>query len=265
MEDLGEILRRLAIRNTSGDRPPLPDVEEGDACDRCGGRGWLTLEAAVGDPNFGRTVACVCRQDDREEEVYSRLLRYSNLGSLARFTFETVEPEGGDRLAGSRDSYERAYQAARDFAEGAGGLARNPWPPRFGQDYPRRGRRRTGASTAATWSSSRMCRTCWTHLRATFSPASDIAYSEAVRAGEVDPHPRAGRAGEPQHYAMGGGEAGPDHQSPVQRGPADRRHVGGFAGRARPLCLDASAFARPEPGGGDRAGAGAVSEPSWAH
>ena len=53
MEDLGEILRRLAIRNTSGDRPHLPDVEEPDPCGRCGGRGWLTVEAAVGDPDFG--------------------------------------------------------------------------------------------------------------------------------------------------------------------------------------------------------------------
>ena len=177
MEDLGEILRRLAIRNTSGDRPPLPDVEEGDACDRCGGRGWLTLEAAVGDPNFGRTVACVCRQDDREEEAYSRLLKYSNLGSLARFTFETVEPEGGDRLAGSRDSYQRAYQAARDFAEAPEG-----WLVILG---PHGSGKTILAAAAANRCIDRGHVVFFSHvpdlldhLRATFSPASDIAYSE---------------------------------------------------------------------------------------
>ena len=177
MEDLGEILRRLAIRNTSGDRPPLPDVEEGDACDRCGGRGWLTLDAAVGDPNFGRTVSCVCRQDDREEEAYSRLLKYSNLGSLARFTFETVEPEGNDRLAGSRDSYQRAYAAALDFSERPEG-----WLVILG---PHGSGKTILAAAVANRCIDRGHVVFFSHvpdlldhLRATFSPASNIAYSE---------------------------------------------------------------------------------------
>lgn len=176
MEDLGEILRRLAIRNTSGDRPTLPDVEEVDACDRCGGRGWLTLDAAVGDPDFGRTVACVCRKDDREEEAYSRLLKYSNLGSLARFTFETVTPEG-DRLAGSRDSYQRAYAAALDFAEAPEG-----WIVILG---PHGSGKTILAAAAANRCIDRGHVVFFSHvpdlldhLRGTFSPTSDIAYSE---------------------------------------------------------------------------------------
>ena len=176
MEDLGEILRRLAIRNTSGDRPPLPDIEEPDACARCGGRGWLTLDAPVGDPNFGRTVACTCRRDDREEDGYARLLKYSNLGSLARFTFETVEPEGG-RLAGSRDSYQRAYAAALDFAEGPEG-----WLVLLG---PHGSGKTILAAAIANRCIDRGHVVFFSHvpdlldhLRATFSPSSDIAYSE---------------------------------------------------------------------------------------
>ena len=177
MEDLGEILRRLAIRNTSGDRSPLPDVEEVESCDRCGGRGWLTVEAAVGDPDFGRTVSCVCRKDDREEEAYSRLLKYSNLGSLARFTFETVTPEGGDRLVGSLDSYQRAYEAARDFAEAPEG-----WLVILG---PHGSGKTILAAAVANRCIDRGHVVFFSHvpdlldhLRATFSPASDIAYSE---------------------------------------------------------------------------------------
>ena len=176
MEDLGEILKRLAIRNTSGDRPPLPDVEEPEACDRCGGRGWLAVEAAVGDPDFGRTVACECRKDDREEEAYSRLLKYSNLGSLARFTFETVTPEGG-RLAGSLDSYRRAYTAAMDFADGPEG-----WLVILG---PHGSGKTILAAAAANRCIDRGHVVFFSHvpdlldhLRATFSPTSDIAYSE---------------------------------------------------------------------------------------
>ena len=177
MEDLGEILRRLAIRNTSGDRPPLSDVEEADACDRCGGRGWLTLDATVGDPNFGRTVACECRRGEREEEAYSRLIKYSNLGSLARFTFETVEPEGGERLAGSLESYQQAYGAALDFSERPEG-----WLVILG---PHGSGKTILAAAAANRCIDRGHVVFFSHvpdlldhLRATFSPASDIAYSE---------------------------------------------------------------------------------------
>ena len=177
MENLGEILERLAIGNTSGDRPSLPDDgEEGDACERCGGRGWLTVEAAVGEPDFGRMIACSCRQDDREDEAYSRLLKYSNLGSLARFTFDTVDP-AAERLAGSRDSYERAHAAAKDFAEQPGG-----WLVILG---PHGSGKTILAAAAANRCIDRGHVVFFSHvpdlldhLRATFSPASDIAYSE---------------------------------------------------------------------------------------
>ena len=186
MEDLGEILRRLAIRNTSGDRPSLPDREEGDACERCGGRGWLTVDAAVGDPDFGRMIACSCRQDDREEEAYSRLLKYSNLGSLARFTFETVEPGSGERLAGSIDSYRSAYEAARDFAEGPQG-----WLVILG---PHGSGKTILAASVANRCIDRGHVVFFSHvpdlldhLRATFSPASDIAYSELFEQVKTTP------------------------------------------------------------------------------
>lgn len=177
MENLGEILERLAIGNTSGDRPSLPDQEEGDGCERCGGRGWLTVDAAVGDPDFGRMIACSCRQDDREEEAYSRLLKYSNLGSLARFTFDTVAPESGERPAGSVDTYQRAYQAARDFSEAPDG-----WLVILG---PHGSGKTILAAAVANRCIDRGHVVFFSHvpdlldhLRATFSPASDIAYSE---------------------------------------------------------------------------------------
>ena len=177
MENLGEILERLAIGNTSGDRPSLPDQEEGDACERCGGRGWLTVDAAVGDPDFGRMIACSCRQDDREEEAYSRLLKYSNLGSLARFTFDTVAPESGERPAGSIDSYRSAYAAAKDFAEGPAG-----WLVILG---PHGSGKTILAAAVANRCIDRGHVVFFSHvpdlldhLRATFSPTSDIAYSE---------------------------------------------------------------------------------------
>ncbi len=176
MEDLGEILRRLAIRNTSGDRPALPDLEEPEGCERCGGRGWFTVDAPVGSPDFGRAVACVCHQKERGEDRHGRLLMYSNLGSLSRFTFETVEPEA-PRLAGSRESYERAYRAALDFAGSPSGWLVIQGPHGSGKTVLAAaiGNRCIASGHVVFFSH---VPDLLDHLRATFSPSSDIGYSE---------------------------------------------------------------------------------------
>ena len=94
--------------------PSLDDARQ-DPCGECSDRGWVTTNAAVGDPDFGRAIACTCQQQGKENGSYKRLLAYSNLGSLSRFTFEKVEPERVNVTA-SRLSYKQAYEAAFAFA-----------------------------------------------------------------------------------------------------------------------------------------------------
>ncbi len=170
MEDLSDILKRIASRNGSGDNGPVehpPDIDESDVCDVCGGRGWLTTDVPAGDPNFGRFVLCGCQQSRVDEERYSRLLRYSNLGALSRFTFDTL---------GRQESGE-AYQAAESYAENPSGwiVFTGPYDPMKVRLAAAIGNRclERGYVVLFVHVSDLL-----DHLRATFSPTSEMAYSE---------------------------------------------------------------------------------------
>ena len=118
MENLGDILKRLdTARRDFPDALP-PDISENGSgeCGICRGRGWFTSDVPAGDPDFGRIFACGCRQDRLERERSDRLLRYSNLGRLTRFTFETLSPDGQSELPKSRQSFRDAHETARAFA-----------------------------------------------------------------------------------------------------------------------------------------------------
>ena len=119
MENLGDILRRLGTtRRVSGhDLPPDRPDNGKSGCEICGGRGWFTSDVSAGDPDFGRIISCECRQDQLEQERLNRLLRYSNLGHLTRFTFETLRPAGRSERSQDRLTFQAACEKAREYAE----------------------------------------------------------------------------------------------------------------------------------------------------
>ena len=128
MENLADILQRLsATRQASNgashspasasSEPPLDEREEDIACEVCGGRGWYTPNVVVGHTDFGQVITCHCQQQRLSDERLGRLLRYSNLGHLTRFTFDTVNPEGIAEDTESRALFAEACRAAAEFAE----------------------------------------------------------------------------------------------------------------------------------------------------
>ena len=131
MENLADILKRLAATrqasngssNGTAGEPPLPPTDERDedACQVCGGRGWYTPDVVVGHPDFGQVITCNCQQQRLSDERLGRLLRYSNLGHLTRFTFDTLNPEGIAEDAESRDMFAHACRAAAEYAENPNG------------------------------------------------------------------------------------------------------------------------------------------------
>lgn len=119
MEDLSEALKKLATRDTSGDNPYRDVVEvqgDDDGCPSCNERGWYTLDVPVGDPAFGQVVICDCQRDKVEHEKQSRLLLYSNLASMSRFTFGTLSPEGCGTDSEVRRLFQEAYEQAIVYA-----------------------------------------------------------------------------------------------------------------------------------------------------
>ncbi len=70
-----------------------------------------------GQPDYSHTVPCKCVQSKQDKERLSRLKQYSNIGSLTRFTFDNLIPEGRSSNPQTQERFSQAYQAAHAFAD----------------------------------------------------------------------------------------------------------------------------------------------------
>ena len=184
MENLGDILKRLATtRNISnGELPPQigdDPSEEGrsESCEICGGRGWFTPDVPVGHPDFGQVITCQCQQDKLKDERSARLLRYSNLGYLSRFTFDALDPKGRADDPESRRLFTEAYNAAVEYADKPSGWLVFTGPNGSGKTHL------AAAIANRCIDSGHVVFFVYVpdlldHLRATFAPTSDASYSD---------------------------------------------------------------------------------------
>ena len=122
MESLGDILKRLGdTRNLPAGEgeadtgvPPLREQRESkrytfrpsrrrpsSRARSAATADGFTSEVPAGHPDFGKVVTCQCQRDRIADERTARLLRYSNIGHLSRFTFATLDTDG---LAGDEES-----------------------------------------------------------------------------------------------------------------------------------------------------------------
>ncbi len=69
-----------------------------------------------GEPDYSRAVPCRCTKKEQKGERQERLKRYSNLGSLVRFTFANLEPRGKSGHPRAQEQFQRACEAAKAFA-----------------------------------------------------------------------------------------------------------------------------------------------------
>ena len=77
--------------------PPQPPVVESGGkpdCPICGGMGFIIPDVSVEHPQFGRAIECTCRETNLEKSRFERLLRISELGSLASCSFDNFLTEG---------------------------------------------------------------------------------------------------------------------------------------------------------------------------
>ncbi len=122
-------------------------------------------------------VPCSCTKRELNSERKTRLQQYSNLGSLTRFTFENLEPQGKSGNPKSQEQFNRAYQAAREFAAEPKGWLVLSGPSGCGKTH-----------LAAAIVNERISHgypafyitapDLLDHLRASFSPASEVPYDE---------------------------------------------------------------------------------------
>src|SRR4030042_151552 len=125
MEHISEILKKQGRASTSKENtdtwsgaeeaapPPVSGIPEWPVCK---GAGIVPPRLSSGQPDYSRTVPCKCTKKEQDNERQSRLKQYSKLGSLARFTFENLMPEGRSSSQRSQERFDQACRAAQAFA-----------------------------------------------------------------------------------------------------------------------------------------------------
>jgi DNA replication protein DnaC len=82
-------------------------------CPRCRGAGYLRLDVPFGHPNFGKPIACECKEAERKEKRRQQLREMSNLDAFHSHTFRTFNP----RVPGVQE----ASQVSADYAQNPDG------------------------------------------------------------------------------------------------------------------------------------------------
>ena len=184
MEHIGEILKRQTQINTSKANTDTSSIAEeaeeaspSSVCPICKGAGFVHPLLPSGKPDFSRVVACRCTRGELDKEQQARLQQYSNLGSLARFTFDNLVPQGRSGSPISQEQFSRTYNAAKAFAAKPEGWLILAGPSGCGKTH-----------LAAAIANERLSHgypvffittpDLLDHLRSAFSPSSEIPYDE---------------------------------------------------------------------------------------
>lgn len=79
-------------------------------CPRCRGAGYLRMNVPFGHPNFGKPIACECKEAERKEKRRQQLREMSNLDAHHSQTFRTFNP----RVPGVKEACEVAAEYAQN-------------------------------------------------------------------------------------------------------------------------------------------------------
>ncbi len=101
--------------DTWSDAEETEEPSPSSNCPICKGAGFVHPLLASGKPDFSRVVACRCTRGELDKGRQTHLLRYSNLGSLTRFTFDNLLPRGRSGNPVNQEQFHRVYEAAKAF------------------------------------------------------------------------------------------------------------------------------------------------------
>ncbi len=85
-------------------------------CPHCQGARFIRVTSDPTHRDFGNPTPCVCVQSEGDRTRRDRLVRYSRLGALERFTFATLLKQGRSTQREAQQHYAQAVEAAERFA-----------------------------------------------------------------------------------------------------------------------------------------------------
>ena len=185
MERVGDIINLEKIRTqsrtgdtgTSSGADSTDNTEGNPECPVCQGVGWISPDVPFGDPDFGKGLPCKCLRAKWEAKLPERFALYSNIGPLARLTFDNLIPQGRTADEDNRRLFQVAYDEAKKYADNPNG-----WLVLIGAS----GSGKTHLAAAITNHCIQSLKRTFfmvvpdllDHLRATFGPNSAVTYDE---------------------------------------------------------------------------------------
>ena len=104
--------------DTSSSDNPVVDLAP---CPVCKGAGYVHPVLSSGKTDFSRVVLCKCSKTGLIKDRFSRLQKYSNLGTLTHLTFENLIPEGRSGDPENKKRFFEVFNSARQFASNPSG------------------------------------------------------------------------------------------------------------------------------------------------
>ena len=173
MEQFGDVLKKFPLPPSSGAPEEAPSAQA--VCPHCHGARWVRVDVPFGDPRFGAIQPCACWREETQDDRHDRLLRYSNLGALARLTFDTLTAEGRRSHPEDQRLFREAVSLAWAFAEHPSGWLVLSGPSGCGKTHL--------AAAVAHHAIEVGCPALFMmvpdlldHLRATYAPDADVTY-----------------------------------------------------------------------------------------
>jgi DNA replication protein DnaC len=175
LEHLEAIINRLGIARTE----VVPDADPAPVCPYCKGAGYLRYDVPVEDPRFGQLIVCECTRQELSQKRHQILLNSSRLKDLRHLTFENW----GRKFVGAppMDSPDAAFLTAQMYVEHLS-LNDRPWLVFYGTVGT--GKTRLAASIGnyridhGEPAVFMVVPELLDHLRAAYSPNSEIGYDE---------------------------------------------------------------------------------------
>ena len=136
------------------------------------------MEAAVGDPRFGKLYPCVCRTSATEERNLEDLYRLSNLDAFQTKVLQNFDPEVDDTTVD-------AFKAAAEFATHPEGWLVLLGGYGSGKTHLAAGIANYVVSYHRMQVYFAVAPDLLSHLRATYAPGSEVTYDERFRADSL--------------------------------------------------------------------------------